>query len=218
MKNSYLDVVYSKDNHPPSTYPKQLIAYLRERFDIRRDSKVLDAGCGTKEFLNAFKDSGINCVGVDLFNNGDESVYECNFEMDKLPFDDNSFDYCFSKSVLEHISNCDNYLNEIYRVLVPGGKLILMVPEYDSCMFLFWDDHTHKQPYRLNTVRDLLFIHNFRDVFVQKFIQLPCVWKHPALKIVCGFLQVTFGAPKKIIKNKFVRWSRELMILSSCTK
>jgi len=218
-KNNYLDVVYDKKSHPKTQYPRQLIDYLRERFDIRSGSKLLDAGCGDCSFTKAFRDSGmVNVVGVDLFNNGDMSVYECNFETDKLPFEDNSFDVAFSKSILEHLKDPTNYLKEIYRILKPNGKLILMVPDGISCLFTYMMDHTHQKYYVKESVTDLLKIMGYRDVETQLFYQLPCVWKYPVLKIVCRFLQVFCGAPKKIVKNKFLRFSRELMILSSCIK
>lgn len=216
-KNKYLDVVYDEKSHPPSSYPQELINYLIKRFDIKKGSKILDAGCGRGDFSEAFRNVGMDVVGIDLNNNGNLSVYEVDFEKDRFPFEDNTFDYVISKSVLEHLNSPDLYVGQIYRVLKPNGKFILMTPEWDSCRYLFWDDYTHKQPYRLNTVRDLLLIHNFRDIEVQSFIQLPCVWKYSFLKYVCKFLQV-FGAPKKIVKNKFLRWSRETIILSKSIK
>ena len=216
-KNNYLSVVYNERDRPKTEYPNQLISYLINRFNIKKCSRILDVGCGNKNFLDAFKDTGMEAIGVDLFNNGDESILEVNFEIDKSPFPDNSFDICFSKSIVEHLNNPDLYISEIYRVLKPNGRLILMVPEYDSCQYLYWDDYTHKQPYRLNSVRDLLLIHKFCDVNIESFYQLPVVWKYPVLKIICKFLQL-FGAPKKIVKNKFLRFSREKMILSTGVK
>lgn len=45
-----------------------------------------------------------------------------------MPFPDNSFDAVFLIEVLEHVHNPPKALNEIYRVLKPGGKLIFSVP------------------------------------------------------------------------------------------
>ncbi len=217
MENNYISVVYSEKVRPKTEYPQQLVNYLCDRFDIEVGSKVLDAGCGNKFFLNAFKNAGMDTVGVDLNNNGDLSIFEADFEKDRLPFEDNSFDAVFSKSVIEHLNNPDLYISEIHRVLKSGGRIIVLVPEYDSCQYLYWDDYTHKQPYRINSVRDLLMIHKFHDVSAKSFIQLPVVWKYSVLKYVCRFLQ-WFGAPKRIIKNKFLRFSRELMIMSTGIK
>ena len=45
-----------------------------------------------------------------------------------LPFADNSFDWILCNHVLEHIPNDRKAMEELYRVLVPGGKALLQVP------------------------------------------------------------------------------------------
>ncbi|GAH05263.1 unnamed protein product, partial [marine sediment metagenome] len=67
-------------------------------------------------------------------------------------------------------------------------------------------------PYTKIGIEDLFRIYNFKEVKSEIFYQLPVLWKHPWLKIFSKFLQL-FGPVKKIHKNKFIRWSRELMIL-----
>ncbi|MBK8389413.1 MAG: class I SAM-dependent methyltransferase [Saprospiraceae bacterium] len=49
-------------------------------------------------------------------------------------FENNSFDSVFSSEVFEHIFNLDDVLNEIQRVLKPGGRLLITVP-------FVWDEH-----------------------------------------------------------------------------
>ena len=45
-----------------------------------------------------------------------------------LPFSDQQFDWVICNHVLEHISNDKIAMQEIYRVLKPGGTAILQVP------------------------------------------------------------------------------------------
>lgn len=47
---------------------------------------------------------------------------------DPLPFDDNSFDTIVCFNTLEHIYDAYASIEEIYRVLKPGGKAVVTVP------------------------------------------------------------------------------------------
>lgn len=55
----------------------------------------------------------------------------------KLPFREDCFDAVLSIEVLEHVENTKLFVNELYDVLVPGGKVFLTVP------FMF---HQHGDP------------------------------------------------------------------------
>ena len=45
-----------------------------------------------------------------------------------MPFEDNSFDFFICSHVLEHVESDDRAIKELYRITVPGGCGILMVP------------------------------------------------------------------------------------------
>lgn len=57
-----------------------------------------------------------------------------------LPFKDNEFDFIICNHVLEHIPNDTKAMQEIYRVLVPGGTAILQVPYKADLSETFEDD------------------------------------------------------------------------------
>jgi SAM-dependent methyltransferase len=218
VENNYLNVVYNEKDRPLTKYPEKLVKYLIDRFQINKGSLILDTGCGRKEYINIFENNGMNMWGVDLENYDGKKVYKVNLETGKLPFPDNYFDCVYGKSILEHIHNPQSYVKETYRVLKPGGKFIVLVPDGITCLYTYMMDHTHQKYYVKESVVDLLKIHGYKDVMAQEFFQLPIVWKYPALKIVCKFLQFVFGAPKRIIKTKFIRWSVETMVLCVGTK
>lgn len=49
-------------------------------------------------------------------------------DIQNLPFDSGSFDFVIANHVLEHVENDKTALNEICRVLMPGGNAILQTP------------------------------------------------------------------------------------------
>ena len=93
---NYLSVVYNEKSRPYSDYPKKLCDYLFQSFNLEPGMKMLEPGCGRGEFLNNFKDLGLNVFGVDI--SPEAANYEksldvrlCDVENEPLPFNDNSF-------------------------------------------------------------------------------------------------------------------------------
>jgi len=97
--------------------------------------KILDVGCGLKPYESLFFTH--EYIGIDV-----ESGYWS--EVDKktntyfdginIPFDNNSFDVVLCTEVLEHASDPDKLLKEIFRVLKDDGILYLTVP-------FVWNEH-----------------------------------------------------------------------------
>jgi len=219
----YLEVRYNSNTKPYTDYPSQLCRYLVERFAIKKGDKLLDIGCGRGDFTKGFKDLGLDVTGIDReqgdseFLRGIDVRLQDDLENNPFPFKDGSFDVVFFKSVIEHIRNPDNFMKETLRVLKPGGRVITMTPDWQSQMFIFYDDPTHVHPYTAAGLKDLFLMYGFKDAEAELFYQLPVVWKYSFVKMISRGLQL-LGPVKKIYKNKFMRWSRELMILASATK
>ena len=53
----------------------------------------------------------------------------------KLPFEDNSFDEIYAGHILEHFGRNENVLEEWVRVLKPGGKITVCVPDIEKSLF-----------------------------------------------------------------------------------
>lgn len=62
-----------------------------------------------------------------------------------LPFSNNEFDFIICNHVLEHIPNDTKAMEEIYRVLAPGGTAIMQVP-YKSVLDFTYEDDTITDP------------------------------------------------------------------------
>ncbi|MEA1956698.1 MAG: class I SAM-dependent methyltransferase [Campylobacterota bacterium] len=218
--SDYLNVVYSEENTPYTDYPKQLAKYLFDAFEMKRNHKMLEIGCGRGEMLRNFKELGLDVKGIDLSPkapefNKDIDIKVGNVEEEKLPYEDNSFDIVYSKSVLEHFYYPERYIKEVYRVLKPKGLILTLVPDWEANYKTYFDDYTHRTPFTSVSLNDILEIHNFKDVNVYKFRQLPLLWKYPFLNYFSAAISPFIPVRTKI---KFLRWSRELMLISSARK
>jgi ubiquinone/menaquinone biosynthesis C-methylase UbiE len=112
-------------------------SYRLHEYESFNGMKVLDIGCGNGYVLNHYSMNGAITTGIDLTWTGIQ-LSRKRFEMDKkngcflnangedLPFKNNSFDCVCSMGVLHHTPEIERALDEIYRVLKPGGRLILM--------------------------------------------------------------------------------------------
>lgn len=222
MRPDYVSTVYNQHTRPYTTYPDKLAKYLTSKFGLQRNQKFLEMGFGRGDFLRAFQRQDLEVFGIDICDSSlaacsDLPVFRCEIGKDATPFDSESFDVVFHKSFLEHFQNPEPVMQESLRLLKPGGTLIILVPDWISCLKIYFDDHTHQRPYTTRSVRDLLKISGFKHVKAEIFYQLPCLWKYPFLKIFSKAIQY-FVRPEHRPKSSFIRWSVELMVLGSGKK
>jgi len=90
-----------------------------------------------QEFYKRFKkQKNIEYTTTDLFSPlADVKADICN-----LPFEDNQYDVLFCNHVLEHIPDDTKAMQELYRVLKPGGMAILQIPQDLKRATTFSDD------------------------------------------------------------------------------
>ena len=221
-QRDYVAVVYNEEDRPFTQYPDKLARYLSLRYKLPKGSKILDLGCGRGEFLRGFIRCGLNGYGVDQSTIAksvcpEAEILQSNLENEPLPYDDNTFDAIFSKSVLEHFYYPEKLVMEIYRIVKPGGLVITMVPDWESVYKTFYEDYTHRTPFTVNSLRDIFLINGFDDVKVERFRQLPFLWSLPYLKPLCSI--VALVTPRSLRPHsKLVRFSQEIMLLSTAVK
>ena len=218
----YVAVTYNEKDRPFTQYPDKLARYLSSKYKLANGSKILDLGCGRAEFLRGFIRCGLDGYGVDQSLIGksicpEAEILQSDLESKPLPYEDDSFDVIFSKSVLEHFYYPDKLVEEMLRILKPGGRMIAMVPDWESIYKVFYDDYTHRTPFTITSLRDIFLIHGFNDVTVKKFRQLPFLWAMPWLRPFVAF--VSLIAPRALRSySKLVKFSQEIMLLCSCVK
>ena len=228
MTNSkYVDIIYNTKDRPFNDYPNKLINYLISTYELEKNSKLLEIGCGRGDFLKAFVESGMKCHGVDISDSAKEICPEANIKTidllnDKLPYPDNFFDIVYSKSVVEHFYYPEKIFEEAYRVLKPSGILITLTPEWEYIYKSFYEDFSHRTPFTKDSLRDIQKLTNFKDINVESFKQLPILWKKNKLKL--NFFRLLSFLTRVMVpdffqkKTKWIRFSKEIMLISSSYK
>jgi SAM-dependent methyltransferase len=88
----------------------------------RPGSRVLDYGCADQPYRWLFG-PGVEYVGADL--GGNESADVTIASDGSVPLPGGQFDLILSTQVLEHVAEPDRYISECYRLLKPGGSLVI---------------------------------------------------------------------------------------------
>lgn len=117
-------------------------------FDQHAGKQLLEIGAGIGTDLSQFAKHGAIVTDVDLAG-GHLELAKRNFQLrglngrfihhdaEHLPLEDNSFDVVYSNGVIHHTPNTKQVVSEIFRVLKPGGKAIIMV--YAENSWHYWN-------------------------------------------------------------------------------
>lgn len=107
---------------------------------------ILDLGCGDGTFAQATFSEPLD-FGIDpsahAVGEARQRGMHCDLrvgEGGKLPYADGQFATVLSNSVVEHIPDIDGTLEEVRRVLRPGGLFVFTTPSEHFAEFLFFAD------------------------------------------------------------------------------
>lgn len=126
--------------------------------------KTLDVGCGTKPYAHLYCSDEYVGLEIDTPENRASKKAEYFYDGSRFPFADATFDSMVANEVFEHVFNPDRFLEEVARVLKPGGRILLTLP-------FVWDEH--EQPhdfarYSSFGIKALLERHGFEIVEQRK--------------------------------------------------
>jgi SAM-dependent methyltransferase len=107
---------------------------LNEFLSHSKPGNILDIGCATGQFLEIAQERGWQTTGIDiskwackyLINRGFTDIHHGTLEEANFP--DAIFDAVHMSHVLEHVPLPGDFLNEVHRILKPGGRVIIEVP------------------------------------------------------------------------------------------
>lgn len=139
---------------------RDMILRLLDRGGVSASARVLDVGCASGRLLLQLRERGHRVVeGIDI---APEAVQASRargldrvrvMQADQLEHPDCAFDALIASDVLEHVEADQTALAEWYRVLAPGGVLVVFVPAFRS----LWSAHDERnQHYRRYARRELV--------------------------------------------------------------
>lgn len=137
MKNNqkWNTKLYDKKHKFVSQYGTNLIHLL----DPVEDEYILDLGCGTGDLANKIQGFNCNVIGIDasldMINTAKEKYPHMDFH--HMPAEDislnQSFHAVFSNAVLHWVKEPKVVLEEVYKALKDGGRLVIEFGGYGNC-------------------------------------------------------------------------------------
>ncbi len=199
----------------------------RRRDVIRKKSggKLLDVGCASGAFLENFKAfSGFELYGVEINSQAADAARKLGLDirtgtLKEASFSADFFDVITMWDVLEHLHDPVASLNEIWRILKPGGVIVMRVPNGECldaflfrCTWAGWDPPRHLFVFTSKTLRKILAKTGFleldarynSDAYPSFLLSLrfklgasasPAAWKNRLFKILHHPIAQLISAP-----------------------
>lgn len=132
-----VDGIRVKDYFEACTAPEN--RFILQNLGDIRGKRLLDLGCGAGENSVYFAMKGAQCVASDY----SPGMVECALKLAEangvkieghtanamaLDFPDNSFDIVYASNLLHHLPEPEKAIQEMYRILKPGGKACFWEP------------------------------------------------------------------------------------------
>lgn len=112
--------------------------YKHGFIEDRPPGTLLDIGCGNGDFAARMQSRGWAVLGTDADPQAARTVSQKHGfqvdvgELNDLAYPDGSFDAVTARHVLEHIRDPQQFARECWRILKPGGRLVLVTPNMAS--------------------------------------------------------------------------------------
>ena len=139
---------YDRGRNLPTETISQWLEEIAKYLPATPDLSILDLGCGTGRFTAPLaRRFAARVIGLDLSKRmlalaartlGDSGAVLVQGAAETMPFSDQFFDVVFVSMVLHHIRSSPSAIEEIRRVIKPGGKLLIRTASLETMDSYLW--------------------------------------------------------------------------------
>jgi ubiquinone/menaquinone biosynthesis C-methylase UbiE len=158
VASGYHEIRFTYDRRRAAVW-RALCAYLQQW--VRQDAGLLELGAGYGEFSSSIRAARKWALDVnpDLVRHWHAGVTPLiQSALERIPLADESVATVFASNFFEHFTQEDGaaILAEAWRILAPGGRLIVVQPNFRLQPRRYFDDYTHKTIYTDAGFQDFL--------------------------------------------------------------
>lgn len=159
----------------------QIMNYLSNS-NVKEYKSVLEIGCGAGGILKAFKETGVNVLGIDLgseyINYGKDNglnLVSCN-SLELLECYEGKFDIIILSHVMEHFLDIYSELNTIRKLISDRGVIYIELPGIKNlhfsyeCDLLKYLQNAHTYHFNLDTLKQVMRINGFEFICGDEYI------------------------------------------------
>jgi ubiquinone/menaquinone biosynthesis C-methylase UbiE len=142
----------------------------------KNNISILDVGCGNAWVADYYTEKGIRVVSFDISHKNTKKALEKVIsekhsaavgDSFKLPFKECSIDTVIASEIIEHVIDPKEFVNELFRVVKPGGKLIITTPYKEKLKYYLCIHCNKKTPIHAH-------IHSFDELKLINLLQSDC--------------------------------------------
>jgi ubiquinone/menaquinone biosynthesis C-methylase UbiE len=133
IRRSFDEASRDEEHFPSTIDPRiQHVQILLKFFGDLTDKQVLDVGCGKGRFARVLQERNPEAdiwgldISEEMLRFVPAGIHTRAGSMTELPFADSTFDFAYATESLEHAVDTERAVNEMCRVLKPGGKLVII--------------------------------------------------------------------------------------------